>query len=97
MGRILNFIKSSKPIKKVDYDTKIWFLFEQTYQFFSDLYKMRIGNTVDIHNEIYARRDAVIQIKRVIKEKRVTRCFRFRVRDLIKQGRESELVKYGII
>lgn len=97
MGKLLDFKDKFTKIKNVDFLTKLIFLFEQTYQFYSDFHKMRIGSSVDIHYELYARRDTIRQIWKIIKERRVTRSFNKRVRQLLVLNRLQELKYYGII
>lgn len=96
-----NLLKLFTPqfikINKVPYKEKVCFLYEQAYQFYCDYHKMRISDSVDIHWHFYARRDALRAILDVMKNKRISVCFRKRVKQLIRWQRFEEVEYLGVL
>lgn len=102
MANILNFKKKkaekmNAEKQSIPYATKVWFLFEQTYQYYCDLHKIRIGDAVDIHWSHYARKSTFEALIPVIQGKRVNKCFAKRVSELKRYGRTRELRMIGVL
>lgn len=93
---ILNFLRERNYKKQEEFYKKCSFLYEQAFNFYCDLEKARIGDSVDFHWELYARDKALKAILNAIREKSIDRCYDFRVAQLKEWGRVEELKILGV-
>jgi hypothetical protein len=84
---VKNKINEKKFERQQAFQNKVYFLYEQAYQFYYAEHERRIGDAVDLPSFVYARQDALKSILNLIAEKRVEAAYTSRVNELKRLGR----------